>query len=79
MRQKPIADDIVDFYCSKLKLVIEIDGIRHNYKAKYDKSRQEYLESIGLNVLRFDELYVRKNIEGVFHVLEEYLSRNTTP
>ena len=76
MRQKPIAEYIVDFYCSKLKLIIEIDGISHNYKANYDKSRQEYLESIGLSVLRFDEIYVRKNIEGVFHVLEEYLNRN---
>jgi len=30
MRQKPIGDYIVDFFCSKLKLVIEIDGISHN-------------------------------------------------
>ena len=36
MRQKPIYNYIVDFYCSALKLVIEIDGITHNDKQEYD-------------------------------------------
>ena len=41
MRQKPIGDFIVDYYCSKLKLVIEIDGISHNDKSEYDRIRQQ--------------------------------------
>ncbi len=40
MRQKPINNYIVDFYCSKLKLVIEIDGISHNDKSEKDRKRQ---------------------------------------
>ncbi len=34
MRQKPIGDFIVDFFCSKLKLVLEVDGNSHNGKEK---------------------------------------------
>ena len=47
MRQKPIGNYIVDFYCSKLFLVIEIDGITHNDKQEYDKNRDVYLKRIG--------------------------------
>ena len=64
-RQKPIGEYIVDFYCSKLRLIIEIDGISHNYKRRYDKARQEYLESLGLYFLRFNEREVMKNSYGV--------------
>jgi len=40
MRQKPIDNYLVDFYCSKLKLVIEIDGDSHNQKHAEDKIRE---------------------------------------
>ena len=40
MRQKPIGNYIVDFYCSKLKLVIEIDGESHSERSKEDQIRQ---------------------------------------
>ena len=49
MRQKPIGDYIVDFFCSKLKLAIEIDGISHNDKSESDQIRQQKLESLGLS------------------------------
>ncbi len=48
-RQKPIDNFIVDFYCPKLRLVIEIDDFSHtDEKADYDKERQDKLESLGL-------------------------------
>lgn len=53
MRQKPIGDFIVDFFCSRLKLVIEIDGRSSDLKPEGDRLRQEWLESLGLRVLRF--------------------------
>ena len=55
MRQKPIGNYIVDFYCSKLKLVIEIDGASHDGRFNYDMERQQFLESMGLTVLRFND------------------------
>ena len=39
LRQKPIDEFIVDFYCKSLQLVIEIDGVSHNDKQRYDKRR----------------------------------------
>ncbi len=52
-RQHCIGQFIVDFYCSKARLVIEVDGLIHHYQKEEDSLRQEYLESLGLKVLRF--------------------------
>ena len=70
MRQKPIDNYIVDFFCSKLKLVIEIDGISHNDKSEKDQIRQQKLESLGLSVLRFYEWDVKKDIHAVIKTIE---------
>jgi very-short-patch-repair endonuclease len=47
MRQKPIDHYIVDFFCKKLMLVVEVDGCTHDYKVEKDKKRQRRLESFG--------------------------------
>ncbi|NUO10122.1 MAG: endonuclease domain-containing protein, partial [Candidatus Brocadia sp.] len=73
MRQKPIGDYIVDFFCNKLKLVIEIDGISHNEKSASDQIRQQKLESLGLSVLRFYEWDVKKDIHAVVQVIENWI------
>ena len=88
-RQKPIGEYIVDFYCSKLKLVIEIDGITHNDREENDIIRQKKLESLGLTVIRFDGNTVISNTEGVLLKIEEWIKnhsnslynekKNTTP
>ena len=44
---------IVDFYCHELGLVIEIDGDIHDLQPDEDRARQDYLENLGLKVLRF--------------------------
>ena len=83
MRQKPIGDYIVDFFCSKLKLVIEVDGISHNDKSESDQIRQQKLESLGLSILRFYEWDVKKDMRAVVQVIEnwieEFEKENTTP
>ena len=48
MRQKPIYKYIVDFYCSKLKLIIEIDGTSHFGKEEKDKRRPRRIRRIGI-------------------------------
>ena len=75
-RQKPIGKYIADFYCSKLKLVIEIDGISHIGKEEKDKVRQEFLESLGLHVIRFTDYEVKTNIEGVLKFLYNWVFQN---
>ncbi len=81
MRQKPIGEYIVDFFCSKLKFVIEIDGNSHQDKYIYDMKRQHYLESIGLYVLRFNDLEVKNDMPNVLSAIEGYVVEfeDTTP
>ena len=71
-RQKPIGDYIVDFYCHKAKLVVEIDGWRHftNEGLEQDATRTEFLETLGLRVLRFKGHEVDNCIEGVAAEIE---------
>ncbi len=75
LRQRPIDNFIVDFYCPKLKLVIEIDGDSHftdEGKAR-DRSRTQVLEGYGLKVMRFTNDEVLNNFEGVCRQLEEMI------
>jgi very-short-patch-repair endonuclease len=66
-RQKILYHYIVDFYCPKLKLVIEIDGSSHDDKKEYDEHRDRILESYGLKILHFNDLLVLSN----FHLVEK--------
>ncbi len=68
-RQKVIGPYIVDFYCPKLGLVIELDGTSHNTKYEHDKQRDEYLQSLGLTVLHLDNSDVLHHIgKGLFAI-----------
>lgn len=74
LRQKPIGNYIVDFYCSKLKLVIEIDGDTHTEDTfKKDMMRQKWLESKGLTVLRFSDIEVKKDMDNVLMAIEGWI------
>ena len=66
-RQKVIGSYIVDFYCSKAKLVIELDGSQHYEESHIikDKQRDEYLIQLGLKVLRYSNLDINRNFSGV--------------
>ncbi len=66
LRQKPIANYIVDFYCSELRLVIEIDGESHAESVEYDAERTKTLEALGFSVLRYTNAEVMENIAGVY-------------
>ncbi|MFA4833694.1 MAG: DUF559 domain-containing protein [Patescibacteria group bacterium] len=72
LRQKPINNYIVDFYCSELKLIIEIDGETHiaEEDRKYDKERTKVLEGYGLEVLRFWNDDILNGIEAVGEIIE---------
>lgn len=66
-RQKVIGPYIVDFYCASAKLVIELDGSQHYEQEgrRKDTLRDTYLQNLGLTVLRYSNLDVNKNFEGV--------------
>ena len=66
IRQKPIDGYIVDFYCSDLQLVIEIDGDSHAETVEYDTERTRILEAYGLTVVRYTNQEIMHNLEGVY-------------
>ena len=72
-RQKPIDNYIVDFFCPRLRLIIEIDGQSHAFKGKKDEQRKNRLELLGFYILRFDDLDVKKNMEGVLVSIEKWI------
>lgn len=72
-RQKPIHNFIVDFYCHKLKLIIEIDGYSHNFKFESDKQREIELNELGFTVLRFSEGEVRNNLNLVLNSISTFI------
>ncbi len=79
-RQRPIGNYIVDFYCKELSLAIEIDGNTHYYRYEEDCQRQNELEKLGVNFLRFDDLEVKKNITNVIEVIEDWIkAKRPTP
>lgn len=65
LRQKPIHGYIVDFYCSALQLVIEIDGDIHREQLEYDDERTRILQAHGLSVLRFSNEMVLRDIGSI--------------
>lgn len=66
-RQKVIGKYIVDFYCAEAKLIIEIDGSQHYFEEgkRADEKRDAFLNSLGLVVLRYSNLDVNTNFDGV--------------
>jgi very-short-patch-repair endonuclease len=66
-RQKPLGRYIADFYCSSLRLVIELDGDSHfdGRGERYDAARTEALSQFGVRVIRFTNADVLLNFEAV--------------
>ncbi len=76
LRQRPIENYIVDFFCHKLNLIIEIDGAAsHNTKIELDIIRQNELESLGFEILRFKDSDIRYNLEGVELAIKSKISQ----
>jgi len=70
-RQKPLDKYIVDFYCSKLLLAIEIDGDSHVAQQEYDKERTKRSCNYGITVIRYTNREVLESLSGVFDDLNE--------
>ena len=64
-RQKILLHYIVDFYCAQLKLVIEIDGTSHLEKLEQDENRDKELNSLGLKIIRYNDMEVLSNFERI--------------
>ena len=76
-RQKPIDNFIADFYCYKLRLIIETDGFTHQFEEVYQKDvlKEIKLKELGFTVLRFEDDEVMKEIDNVLRSIENYIDQ----
>ena len=72
-RQQVIEGFIVDFYCHKAALVIEVDGDIHDLQQEEDVRREKVLSEMGLRIVRFGNDDVMKNLAGVVSSLYSLL------
>jgi very-short-patch-repair endonuclease len=80
-KQHAIGKYIVDFYCAEYNLIVEIDGDSHatDLGKQNDDVRTKYLESLGYKIVRYNNLDVIHNIDGVFQDLAKYVSSLRPP
>ena len=78
-RQYVIGSYIVDFYCHRAKLVVELDGSQHydTEGINRDAERTQYLESVGLMVLRFSNLDVLQCFQSVCEMIDNVVKERT--
>jgi len=74
-RQQIIEGFIVDFYCHRASLVIEVDGDIHDLQQEEDARREKALSALGLRVIRFRNDEVERNLLGVIERIKQYLER----
>jgi very-short-patch-repair endonuclease len=72
-RQAPLGAYVVDFACFAARLVIEVDGGQHSWRAEKDATRNSWLEANGFQVLRFWNNEVFGNLEGVLETIRRAL------
>ena len=74
-RQRIIGQYIADFYCPTAKLIIELDGSQHyeEKESELDRQRTAYLENLGVTVMRFSNLDLDNNFEGVCMTILSHL------
>ena len=80
-RQSPIGGFVVDFACKRARLIFEIDGDSHYLEgaAEHDAARTAYLSARGYRVVRFTNLDVLSNPEGVYLEIMAHLGDPSTP
>ena|SRR5437868_3097792 len=79
-RQVGFGRYIVDFYCPECRLGVELDGAAHfsPTREEYEKERTRYLKSLGIELIRFENRAVHKNIEMVIEAIEKALKDRTS-
>lgn len=74
-KQRIIGPYIVDFYCAQAKLVIELDGSQHFESSgmNYDARRSDYLENLGLTVVRYSNADINMRFRAVCENIDDLI------
>ena len=70
-RQHPIGHFVLDFYCAKARLAVEVDGPVHDEQEEYDRWRDEELVKWGIEVLRVRDARVHRDLSGILGEIGE--------
>lgn len=73
-RQQVIQGFIVDFYCHRAGLVVEVDGDVHDLQKEEDERREKVLSELGLRVVRFGNDDVMRNVSAVVNKIKALIS-----
>jgi very-short-patch-repair endonuclease len=73
MNKMCIGRHIVDFFSPELKLVVEVDGITHDFRAEADAIRDAELRALGIEVLRFGDREVKRDALAVAQMIDEWI------
>lgn len=76
-RQRPVGKYILDFYCAKAKVAIEIDGGQHydeSDQEKYDAKRTKYLNDQNIKVIRIPNNQIDGNLTGVCEYIDRVIN-----
>jgi very-short-patch-repair endonuclease len=76
-RQQVIQGFIVDFYCHKAALVVEVDGGIHDLQKEEDERREKVLSALGLRIVRFRNDEVMKSLSRVLEKIKEFILHNS--
>ena len=78
LRQKLIDNYIVDFYCPRLKLAIEIDGESHGYRKAMlrDERKERFLSETGIELIRYDDHDVKSDIGAIMDHLIDWIQKH---
>ena len=80
-RQHSVGNYILDFYCTSERLAIELDGAHHYTKEglEYDAIRTEYLNSMNIKVIRFENCEVFEDLDGVLEKIKKVFGPPLAP
>jgi very-short-patch-repair endonuclease len=76
-KQHAVGTYIVDFFCARAKLVVEVDGDSHADQIEYDQARTAYLNDLGYTVIRFTNREVINQCEAVVQKIADECQRLT--
>ncbi|KKW10108.1 MAG: hypothetical protein UY47_C0001G0056 [Parcubacteria group bacterium GW2011_GWB1_49_7] len=65
---------ILDFYCFKARLIVEIDGKSHEFQKEYDSNRDKFFKNLGYQTLRIKNYEITKNLNKVIGIIKQTLS-----
>jgi very-short-patch-repair endonuclease len=78
-RQYSVGKFVIDFYCPRLKLAIEVDGDSHfsERSETFDKERQDFIESFKISFLRFTNKDVYENLDEVLATIKDRIQKKS--